>query len=103
MLDGGIIDIRGAADFGAEHAETGECDGEGKSADVGTSCGHGFSFCAGAARSPSILGIACALPVRRMRRTLLRGRCPLTVDPGKAIVGCWRRVHNWLSELQVLY
>src|SRR5260221_7969956 len=56
MLDGGIVDIRSAAGVGAEHAETGKCDGEGKSADVGTSCGHYF--------------------------LRLRGLCPLTVDPG---------------------
>ena len=28
------------------------------------------SFCAGAARSPSIRGVPCGSPVRRMRRTL---------------------------------
>jgi hypothetical protein len=41
-----------------------------------------FSIYAGVACSLSILGNPRGLPVRRMRRTLLRRHCLLTIDPG---------------------
>jgi len=41
----------------------------------GESCDR-WLFCAGVARSPSPLGVLADHPLRRMRRTLLRGRCP---------------------------